>query len=406
MGIQKKRKAQQKKNKKNKQKVVPKPFVSICTPTFNRRPFFESTIKCYLHQDYPHELMEWIIIDDGTDKVEDLVSDISGVKYFKFDEKMTLGKKRNLMHEKCKGDIIVYMDDDDYYPSTRVSHAVQTLQKNKNALCAGSSEIYIWFKHIQKMYQFGPYGPKHATAGTFAFKRELLKQTSYEETASLAEEKHFLKNYTIPFVQLEPRHTILVFSHVHNTFDKKKLLVNAHPKFVKESDKSVDYFIKEQDLKEFYMEKIEGLLENYEPGLPKYKPDVLKQTAEIEEKRRQQMEEMQKNGNGSQIILQQSNGDNIALNNNQIVDILKQQQQQLQSNKDVFDKMKAELDKRGEYIKYLQQVIGDLQNKNQELLILLNVKKSTQDESLDKTKETTQETALETTQNITIDISE
>ena len=30
--------------------------------------------------------------------------------------KMTLGKKRNLMHEKSKGDIIVYMDDDDYYP--------------------------------------------------------------------------------------------------------------------------------------------------------------------------------------------------------------------------------------------------------------------------------------------------
>ena len=26
-----------------------------------------------------------------------------------------------LMHEKCKGDIIVYMDDDDFYPPDRVS---------------------------------------------------------------------------------------------------------------------------------------------------------------------------------------------------------------------------------------------------------------------------------------------
>ena len=174
MGNHKKRRSKQKKARKLQQKLQARPFVSICTPTFNRRPFFESTIKCYLHQDYPRDLIEWIIIDDGTDKIEDLVKDVSGVKYFKYDEKMSLGKKRNLMHEKSKGDIIVYMDDDDYYPPTRVSHAVQMLQENKKALCAGASEIYIWFKHIQKMYQFGPYGPNHATAGTFAFKNELL----------------------------------------------------------------------------------------------------------------------------------------------------------------------------------------------------------------------------------------
>ena len=70
-----------------------KPFVSICTPTFNRRPFISSMIKCFLHQDYPKEKMEWIIIDDGTDKIEDLVKDIPQVKYFKYDTKMSLGKK-------------------------------------------------------------------------------------------------------------------------------------------------------------------------------------------------------------------------------------------------------------------------------------------------------------------------
>ena len=61
---------------------------------------------------------------------------------------MQLGQKRNIMHEKSKGDIIVYMDDDDYYPPQRVSHAVNMLQTHPNALCAGASEIYIWFKHI------------------------------------------------------------------------------------------------------------------------------------------------------------------------------------------------------------------------------------------------------------------
>jgi glycosyltransferase involved in cell wall biosynthesis len=328
------------------------PFVSICTPTFNRRPFIPFAIKCFMHQDYPKDKMEWIIIDDGTDKIEDLVCDISHVKYFKYDEKMSLGKKRNLMHEKSKGDIIVYMDDDDYYPQQRVSHAVNMLQTHPNALCAGSSEIYIWFKHINQMYQFGPYGPNHATAGTFAFKRELLKDHKYDDHAALAEEKAFLKNYTVPFVQLEPKKTILVFSHIQNTFDKKKLLANGENQFQKRSPRTVDEFIKEPEMKEFYMETIEKLLENYKPGDPSNKPDVLKQIKEIEEERGKMMAQQQANngGNGGKIILNQ-NGQQVELNNQQIVQIMQKQQEQLQhftkllqEKDDVINKLQTDLD--------------------------------------------------------------
>jgi hypothetical protein len=271
------------------------PFVSICTPTFNRRPFYEMIIQCFNHQTYPKDRMEWIIIDDGTDKIEDLVKGISQVKYFKYDEKMNLGKKRNLMHDKSKGDIIVYMDDDDYYPPERVAHCVETLQKNPQAMVAGSSEMYIYFKHINKMYQFGPYGPNHATAATFAFRREYLKHARYEDGAALAEERHFLKGYTTPFVQMDPLKTILVFSHIHNSFDKKKLLEEQGPNpFVKESTKTVEDFVKEPTIKEFFINKIESLLDNYEPGRPENKPEVLKQIQEITEKRKKMQEEHQR----------------------------------------------------------------------------------------------------------------
>ena len=277
------------KKSKNKNDL---PFVSICTPTFNRRPFIKSMIKCFEHQTYPKDKMEWIIIDDGTDKIEDLVSDISNVKYFKYNEKMPLGKKRNLMHEKSVGDIIVYMDDDDYYPPERVSHAVDMLQTHPKALCAGASEIYIYFKHIDKMYQFGPYGPNHATAGTFAFKRELLKEHKYEDHAALAEEKAFLKNYTVPFVQLEPKKTILVFSHIQNTFDKKKLLNNKDPRFVKESDKTVKDFVKQSELENFYKNEIDKFLRDYKPGDPGMKPDVISQMAKMEKEREEMSKQM------------------------------------------------------------------------------------------------------------------
>ena len=312
------------KNKnKNKNKSLPK--VSVCTPTFNRRPFIPTLIKCFNNQTYPKNLLEWIIIDDGTDPIEDLVKDHPNVKYFKYSEKMTLGKKRNLMHDKSTGNILVYMDDDDYYPPTRVSHAVERLTSNSNALCAGSSEIYIYFKHIQKMYQFGPYGDRHATAGTFAFKRRLLESQRYNEEASLAEEKEFLNNWTIPFVQLDPKHVILVFSHIHNTFDKKKLLEGPSNKFVKESNKNIDYFIKEQDIKNFFVNEIESKLENYSPGRPEMKPDVLKQLKQMDEKRKQMMD------NNKKVILKEGNNPPKQLDHEQTVKLLQLQQEKIKS---------------------------------------------------------------------------
>ena len=268
------------------------PFVSICTPTFNRRPFIPTMIECFKNYNYPKDRMEWIIVDDGTDPVEDILmkANIPQIKYIRSEKRMNLGEKRNYMHTFCKGTIIVYMDDDDYYPPDRVSHAVEVLTNNKDALCAGSSEIYIYFKHIKRMIQCGPYGPNHATAGTFAFKVELLKQTRYDDGAALAEEKNFLKEYTIPFAQLDPLKTILVFSHEHNTFDKRRLLENAHPDFLKESPKKVEDFIRfehESKIKDFFMVKIDKLLEKYEAGEPKMKPDVLEQIKKIDEQRKQ-----------------------------------------------------------------------------------------------------------------------
>ena len=244
-----------KNRKKKKVSANGKPFVSICTPTYNRRIFIPVLIKNYLAQTYPQELMEWIVIDDGTDPVDDLFEGVPTVKYIRVDEKMKLGKKRNFMHEQSKGEIIIYMDDDDFYPPDRVNHAVNKLRGNPRALCAGSSIIYIYFNDTQKVWQFGPYGQSHATAGTFAFKRELLKETSYDDEAELAEEKKFLKNYTIPFVQLDPKKTILCFAHAYNTFDKRKLIKNPNPNFVRETKMKLKNFIKNKEIACFYHEQ-------------------------------------------------------------------------------------------------------------------------------------------------------
>jgi glycosyltransferase involved in cell wall biosynthesis len=336
------------------------PLVSICTPTFNRRPFIPTMFECFRNQTYPKDRIEWIIVDDGTDRIRDLVesSGITQIKYFEMPKKVSLGEKRNYMHSKATGTIIVYMDDDDYYPPERVSHAVEKLMDNKQALCAGSSEIYIYFKHIKKMIQFGPYGPNHATAGTFAFRAELLKQTRYQDHAAVAEEREFLKGYTIPFVQLDPMKTILCFSHEQNTFDKRKLLDNPHPDYVKESTKKITDFIrleKEANIKKFFAEDIDPILEKYEPGNPKMKPDVLKQIAEIEKDREKMMqEEMAKNG---QIMLNEPGKKPVPMSMTQVAELLSKQGEMLA--------------KQGEQLQVYERRISELEVINRNLQKLL-----------------------------------
>jgi glycosyltransferase involved in cell wall biosynthesis len=349
------------------------PFVSILTPTFNRRPFFRTIIECIRNQTYPKNRMEWVVVDDGTDKIEDLIRearlDPIQIKYIPLAQKVALGKKRNISHEHAKGTIIVYMDDDDYYPPERVEHAVETLEKNPNALCVGSSEIYIYFKHIQKMYQFGPYTPTHATAGTFAFRRQLIEESHYNDEAALAEERAFLKDYTVPFAQLDPLKTILVFSHIHNTFDKKMLLEKPD-QMVKLSDKTVEQFIRrpdEQHIKNFFMNEIENLLKDYDPGHPKWKPDVAIQMEQLKREREEMMKKLQDQQGVPQIMINQPGQPPRPLTPNEIVQLLQEHQANQQKLAAENEHLKTLFQKQIQEIIPLKKRIKELETQVEEL---------------------------------------
>jgi len=306
-----------------------KPLVSICTPTFNRRPFIPFMIQCFEHQTYPKDRIEWIIIDDGTDPILDLVTHIKQVKYTYYKEKMVLGRKRNLMHNKCSGDIIIYMDDDDYYPPERIEHAVQMLQDNPSFLIAGCSEMHVYFDSKKQVFQCGPYKEYHSTAASFAFRKELLLETSYNNDNALAEERHFLKNYTIPLIQLECIKTIMVFSHKHNSLNKEKLLETPELTKITPSRYTVDDFVKNPVLKQFYMIEMNELLARYEPGKPEYKPKLLEQMKQIEEERNKRILEHSQMMEAQQKLLAFKQHSNDKFMNKDLEEIRAQYEKQL-----------------------------------------------------------------------------
>jgi glycosyltransferase involved in cell wall biosynthesis len=232
-----------------------RPFVSVITPTYNRRKFLPYLIECYLSQTYPKDRMEWIILDDGEDCVEDIFKEASkkipNLRYIRKEPKLLIGAKRNILNKEAKGDILVAMDDDDYYSPDRVSHVVMKFGQQPKVELAGSSEIYMFFTDDKSIYKLGPYNHNHATNGTMAWRKSYALSHTYDETVTHAEEKSFLESYVNPMIQLDPFKVMLVISHSQNTFDKKKLRDDPNP-FVKKTGMKMKDFIRNANLRNFY----------------------------------------------------------------------------------------------------------------------------------------------------------
>ena len=151
-----------------------------------------------------------------------------------------------------------------------------------------------------------------------------------------------------------------MFSHEHNTFDKRKLLENPHPDLVKQTDKSVEEFIKDDDMRNFYMNEVDNILKDYEPGRPTMKPDVLTQIIDIEERRRKDAEnrynELASKINGK-IVIQTTDGKSKELSNDEVVQLLRQQQsnintlvQEIKSRDEIITSLRIQIHTNSENI--------------------------------------------------------
>jgi glycosyltransferase involved in cell wall biosynthesis len=100
-------------------------LVSCLMPTANRRAFVPRAIAQFLAQDYASR--ELLVVDDGEDRVADLVPADPRVRYVALARRTVLGAKRNLACEAARGEILVHWDDDDWSASWRVRYQVEQL---------------------------------------------------------------------------------------------------------------------------------------------------------------------------------------------------------------------------------------------------------------------------------------
>jgi len=247
------------------------PSVSIVTITqWKRNRFIEHLYQMILHQDYPY-IKEWVIVE-GSKELDDIeMNELyfekimrehnekekkTGMKirFITQDEDgLELSDLRNIGNDNCKGDIIVCMDDDDYYPRDRVSHAVKKLTNSKKEI-AGCSRMFMY--HIEKrfLYQFDSFGKNHSTNNCMAYKRTYLKHHRYASGLSFAEESSFTNEFQEPMVQLNPESCII---YLYHPYHNKPWLV----RLINEKHRSCSTIL--QDIGKEWAE----LMVNYYPNL-------------------------------------------------------------------------------------------------------------------------------------------
>ena len=220
--------------------------VSLITVTqFARFECLQTLYDLIQLQTYNH-ILEWVIVEGSSNPEDGLKNKINVQTLINYhynknnDNKIArkfeivyinysgqkLSDLRNLGNESCKGDIIVCMDDDDYYPPERVQHAVESLE-NSPCLIAGCSDIYMYEYFLERLYKCKGFHQYHSTNNVMAFKREYLQKYRHAPGLSMAEESSFTNHFTVPMVQLNAKKCVIVSSHNFNTFSKREMCISS-----------------------------------------------------------------------------------------------------------------------------------------------------------------------------------
>lgn len=121
-----------------------RPFVTIGVCVRNCASTLSEAIESIIAQDYPHELIEVIFVDDGSE--DNTLSIIKSyvpkmdmrVKIFHHEWK-GLGYSRNVVLNNASGDYIIWVDGDLILPPTYVTMMVKFMERNPAVAIAGGS---------------------------------------------------------------------------------------------------------------------------------------------------------------------------------------------------------------------------------------------------------------------------
>ena len=199
------------------------PSVSIITPTYNRRSIFAMAVRNFKNFNYPKDKLEWVIIDDtpdNLDTIEDLVPIDKRIKYLKIQgttSRTSIAYKRNVGVSKSTHDIIIHMDDDDYYPPESILARVKSLIKYKDEgiSCVGCSLIGT-YDLINNKSSMSSDGPISLSEATMAYYKEFWYRKQFNPLQLKGEHKSFIEGRLDQILDLPYSFIIIGINHFNN----------------------------------------------------------------------------------------------------------------------------------------------------------------------------------------------
>lgn len=215
------------------------PPITIITPTYNREKLIDIAFHNLLSTDYPHNKIEWIVIEDNEktphlacDKIISFqiqVPDIK-LKYMPIEGRMSIGEKRNHAIEQASNDIILFMDDDDHYPPTSFRRRVAWLTKGTkrgnmgcaNIACCTTIALYDLLRGTSAV-NVPPYDIPFAqriSEATLTFRKSAWLERRFPNV-SIAEGEEWITGRENQVIEMPPQQIMVAFSHGQNQSSRR-----------------------------------------------------------------------------------------------------------------------------------------------------------------------------------------
>jgi glycosyltransferase involved in cell wall biosynthesis len=148
-------------------------------------------ITCFMSQTFLDS--ELLIVDDGTENVEDIIPVSSRIRYIRFEQKIPIGTKRNICCEQAQGSIIIHWDDDDWSAANRIEYQVSKLESSEKQLLIFYNVLY-WNETTNLAYRYHPQpiGWGAAPGSSFCYQKAWWRQHPFEERIK-GEDSYFAK---------------------------------------------------------------------------------------------------------------------------------------------------------------------------------------------------------------------
>ena len=219
-----------------------KTSVSLLTVSqYERLPFLRILAKQITKQTSA-KIIEWVILDGSkTDEDQHRLHQavhekefFSGssrniaLRYISMigDPNRCIGHLRNVANQHVRGDIIVCMDDDDFYPPDRVTATIKAFRQHRSAQLAGCCNHIIYDPDMDLMFQFTVFAPNHTVNTCMAYRREYIAGHAYADHKTFAEEDEWTRGFTEKMAPVPPKSSVLQICHPSNTYNKRTIMLN------------------------------------------------------------------------------------------------------------------------------------------------------------------------------------